>query len=148
MDQVMAEEEEKMSMSQSQKNSTHRSMQEPENGGDEDDEEEEEDSDEEGHNVFYKARELIVSLSTSNKLSTRVFSRFLNKKIKTICFLFLLITRKLFVCSTNRRVWKGNGSASTASPSTSTLTRRRWRSSMTVSTIWMRTARRPSASTS
>ena len=79
MDQVMAEEEEKMSMSQSQKNSTHRSMQEPENGGDEDDEEEEEDSDEEGHNVFYKARELIVSPTTNSKLSTRVFSRFLNR---------------------------------------------------------------------
>ena len=91
MDQVMAEEEEKMSMSQSQKNSTHRSMQEPENGGDEDDEEEEEDSDEEGHNVFYKARELIVSLTTTNKLSTRVFSRFLSRKNKTICFLVLII---------------------------------------------------------
>ena len=121
MDQVMAEEEEKMSMSQSQKNSTHRSMQEPENGADEDDEEEEEDSDEEGHNVFYKARELIVSLTAI------LSSLFKISEPGNILFFHLDTNSCLFVCSTNRRAWRGNGSASTVSPSTSTS---EWRSLM------------------
>ena len=67
MDQVMAEEEEKMSMmSQSQAQSQKKGAGGTSNAGEDDEEgdddgEGEDDSDEEGHNVFYKANELIVS---------------------------------------------------------------------------------------
>ena len=52
MDQVMAEEEEKMSAAMSRSRA---------GGSDKDEDEEEEDSDDEKNNVFYKASDLIVS---------------------------------------------------------------------------------------
>ena len=50
LDEVMAEEEEKMSISQTGRDAA---------GDDDDEEEEEEDSDDEGNNVFYKSSDLI-----------------------------------------------------------------------------------------
>ena len=81
-------------------------MQEPD---DEDDEDDEEDSDEEGHNVFYKAEELIVSVTSF------ISNLFMNK-----------LTHFFFVNSTSQRVCCGNGYESMESQSILTLTSHRW----------------------
>ena len=116
MDEVMAEEEEKMSMSQSQKGSVA-GHEQNEAEEDDDEEEEEEDSDEEGHNVFYKAQELIVSDRDH-----------LNFSHSALCVPH----------STSRSLSSASGYGSMASPSTLTLMSNRWPFSMTASMISMR----------
>ena len=81
MNEVMAEEESKYSQSAQSRRPSARSQTNQIGGGSDDSNEEDEDSDDEGHNVFYKADELIVSV-TFNTINHSLFIQYQPRSVE------------------------------------------------------------------